>query len=178
MCYFLSEKYIDEGECVSIIYYAPLTIWDRALFISTCIIGLFASVRFTKPKWGSIVLLSVIYILVCMTFCLYGNNILEMKTSYWPHEYHPKPISDTLLFLPSSVIDSNKMDAGYIFIWVIIPLAIYYLYDKLRDKEGKKEVKEFIKGLFTTKDGLKLILAIITFLIFTSIPLLLDWALG
>lgn len=69
-------------------------------------------------------------------------------------------------------------DAGYIFIWVIIPLAIYYLYDKLRDKEGKKEIKEFIKGLFTTKDGLKLILAIITFLIFTSIPLLLDWALG
>lgn len=50
--------------------------------------------------------------------------------------------------------------------------------NKLRDKEGKKEIKEFIKGLFTTKDGLKLILAIITFLIFTSIPLLLDWALG
>lgn len=178
MCYFLSEKYIYEGECVSITYYAPLTIWDRALFISTCIIGLFASVRFTKAQWGSIVLLSVIYILVCMTFCLYGNNILEMNTEYWPHEYHSKPISDTLLFLPSSVIDSNKMDAGYIFIWVIIPLAIYYLYDKLRDKEGKKEVKKFIKGLFTTKDGLKLILAIITFLIFTSIPLLLDWALG
>lgn len=69
------------------------------------------------------------------------------------------------------------MDAGYIFIWVIIPLAIYYLYDKLRDKEGRKEVKEFMKKLFTTKDGLKLILAIIIFLIFTSIPLLLDWAL-
>lgn len=50
------------------------------------------------------------------------------------------------------------MDVGYILIWVIIPLAIYYLYDKLRDKEGRKEVKEFMKGLFTTKDGLKLIL--------------------
>lgn len=69
------------------------------------------------------------------------------------------------------------MDAGYILIWVIIPLAIYYIYDKLRDKEGRKEIKEFMKGLFTTKDGLKLILAIIAFSIFTSIPLLIEWAL-
>lgn len=69
------------------------------------------------------------------------------------------------------------MDAGYILIWVIIPLAIYYIYDKLRDKEGRKEIKEFMRGLFTTKDGLKLILAIIVFSIFTSLPLLIEWAL-
>lgn len=69
------------------------------------------------------------------------------------------------------------MDVGYILIWVIIPLAIYYLYDKLRDKEGRKEVKEFMKGLFTTKDGLKLILIIIVLLIFISIPLLIELAL-
>lgn len=69
------------------------------------------------------------------------------------------------------------MDAGYILIWVIIPLAIYSLYDKLRDKEGRREVKEFMKGLFTTKDGLRLVLAFIVLLILTSIPLLIEWAL-
>lgn len=69
------------------------------------------------------------------------------------------------------------MDAGYILVWVIIPLAIYALYDKLRDKEGRREVKEFMKGLFTTKDGLRLVLASIVLLILTSIPLLIEWAL-
>lgn len=69
------------------------------------------------------------------------------------------------------------MDAGYILIWVIIPLAIYSLYDKLRDKEGRREVKEFMKGLFTTKDGLRLVLAFIVLLILTSIPLFIEWAL-
>lgn len=69
------------------------------------------------------------------------------------------------------------MDAGYILVWVIIPLAIYFLYDKLRDKEGRREVKEFMKGLFTTKDGLRLVLAFIVLLILTSIPLLIEWAL-
>jgi ABC-type tungstate transport system substrate-binding protein len=65
-------------------------------------------------------------------------------------------------------------DMLYIFVWVIIPLGICYLYEKLRDKDGRKEIKAFLKTLFTTINGLRFILVCLLVFLLLSIPSLLD----
>lgn len=92
MLIILSYKYISEGDCAAIVYYEPLTIWDRVIFMAIGIVGLLASVKLTKPNRISTILLSGLFLAISLSFCIFGNQLLEMRTEYWPHEYHPQPI--------------------------------------------------------------------------------------
>lgn len=95
MYFFLCRKYITEGECAAITYYTPLTIWDRIIYVAISLIGLLISIKINKPTKAGLFLLSVIYLAISIIFSLFGNQILEMRTEQWPHEYHVQPLLDT-----------------------------------------------------------------------------------
>ena len=91
--YLLGSKYIEEGECVAILYYLPLSLKDYcAIAILSCSsFGL--SHLLTKGSINKRVLMIevLIYTIIIAILCIYGNNILASVEVGWPHTYHPKP---------------------------------------------------------------------------------------
>lgn len=93
MFVLLDEKYVWIGECASICYYNPLTMWDRIVFAVIGIVGLLVTIKLTKPKRVGTILLSGLYVVIIIAFSIFGNQLMEMPTEHWPHEYHPQPIA-------------------------------------------------------------------------------------
>ena len=90
--YLFGKKYVEEGECVSMLYYLPLSLKDYcAIAILACsAFGL--SYLLTKShlnKWGLIIEVLVYAIIVAILFVC-GNDILASVEFNWPHTYHPK----------------------------------------------------------------------------------------
>lgn len=91
----LNAHYVAVGECAAIVYYKPLTIWDRIVFVVIGIACIIFSVKAVKPKRASMIVLCGAYIAIISVFSIFGNQLLEMRKEYWPHEYHPQPIDST-----------------------------------------------------------------------------------
>lgn len=93
IAYLFRKKYVEEGECVAILYYLPLSVKDYfAIIISACsAFGL--SYLLTKGNINNRVLMleALIYTILVVMLCIYGNNILASVEVNWPHTYHPKP---------------------------------------------------------------------------------------
>ena len=93
IAYLFGKKYIEEGECAAILFYMPLSLKDYcAIIISACTaFGL--SYLLTKGNINNRVLMleALIYTLLVVMLCIYGNNILASVEVGWPHTYHPKP---------------------------------------------------------------------------------------
>lgn len=91
--YILGRKYVEDGECVAILSYMPLSLKDYcAIIISACTaFGL--SYLLTKGNVNKRVLMIevLIYTIIIAILCIYGNNILASVEVNWPHTYHPKP---------------------------------------------------------------------------------------
>ena len=96
VAYLLGKKYVEEGECVAIHYYLPLSLKDYfAIIISACTaFGL--SYLLTKGNVNKRVLMIEVflYTIIVSMLCIYGNNILASVEVNWPHTYHPKPYLD------------------------------------------------------------------------------------
>ena len=96
IAYLFGKKYVEEGECVAILYYLPLSLKDYfAIIISACsAFGL--SCLLTKGNINKRVLMleALIYTILVVMLCIYGNNILASVEVNWPHTYHPKPYLD------------------------------------------------------------------------------------
>lgn len=88
----LSSHYVAIGECASITYYKPLVLCDRLLFIVIGITALFISIKIAKPSKYYIILLSVIYTVLIVSYSIFGNQLLGMIIKDWPHEYRPHSI--------------------------------------------------------------------------------------
>ena len=93
IAYLLGRKYVEDGECVAILYYLPLSLKDYfAIIISACsAFGL--SCLLTKGNVNKRVLMleALIYTILVVMLCIYSNNILASVEVNWPHTYHPKP---------------------------------------------------------------------------------------
>lgn len=89
---FLESHYVAVGECAAISYYKPLAHWDRLLFIVIGITALFISIKIAKPSKYYIILLSVIYTVIIVSYSIFGNQLLGMTIKDWPHEYRPHSI--------------------------------------------------------------------------------------
>lgn len=92
--FILSTHYVGIGECAAIVYYKPLTITDRCIFIVIALVGMLVSLLICKQKKKGIFILGSIYFVITLGLCVYGNQLLERRTIYWPHEYNPKPINN------------------------------------------------------------------------------------
>lgn len=101
----LDKKYATVGDCAEIVYYKPLTMWDRIVFAVIGIIGLSISLKLAKPKRVGTILLSGLYTAIIIAFSIFGNQLLEMRTEHWPHEYHPQPIENKIEKYFSDTID-------------------------------------------------------------------------
>lgn len=93
VAYLLGRKYVEDGECVAILSYIPLSLKDYcAIIISACTaFGL--SYLLTKGNVNKRVLMIEVflYTIIVSMLCIYGNNILASVEVNWPHTYHPKP---------------------------------------------------------------------------------------
>ena len=93
IAHLLGRKYVEDGECVAILYYLPLSLKDYfAIIISACSAFGF-SYLLTKGNINNrvVMLEALIYTLLVVMLCIYGNNILASVEVNWPHTYHPKP---------------------------------------------------------------------------------------
>ncbi len=91
--YLLGTRYVEEGECVTTLYYLPLSLKDYwAIAILACSAFGF-SYLLTKGSMNKRVLMIevLIYTIIIAILCIYGNNILASVEVNWPHTYHPKP---------------------------------------------------------------------------------------
>lgn len=91
--YFLHSKYVAVGECASIVYYTPITIFDRMVIIgigviSSALFSLLSRDRSTTPTKVTI----SIYMLMVIAIDIFGNDIPSMREIDWPTKYHPKPL--------------------------------------------------------------------------------------
>ena len=91
--YLLGSKYIEEGECAAIIYYTPLSLKDYCTIIISACSAFGLSYLLTKGNVNNRVLMleALIYTILVVMLCIYGNNILASVEVNWPHTYHPKP---------------------------------------------------------------------------------------
>lgn len=93
IAYISGRKYVEDGECVAILYYLPLSLKDCfAIIISACT-AFSLSYLLTKGNINKRVLMleALIYTILVVMLCIYGNNILASVEVNWPHTYHPKP---------------------------------------------------------------------------------------
>lgn len=88
----LTSHYVSIGDCAVVVYYKPLTAIDRLLFVIIGFIGLLTSIKISKPNMLFIILLIGVYLAFTFILCVLGDELLELRTEYWPHEYHPQPL--------------------------------------------------------------------------------------
>ncbi|MCM1294807.1 MAG: hypothetical protein NC311_04595 [Muribaculaceae bacterium] len=88
----LCTHYVAKGECAAIIYYRPITSVDIFLFIAIGVVWAFISVFIGKPNRIVTIFIWGIYLTITIFLCIFGNDLLELRTEHWPHEYHPQPI--------------------------------------------------------------------------------------
>ena len=95
--WLLDSRYVENGECAIITYYIPLGIYGKLmLFLTGCVFfSFFFLLRRGKNKFLNLIV-SMLYLTYFITITIYANEILESRTIYWPHEYHPKPIETSL----------------------------------------------------------------------------------
>ena len=93
IAYLLGSKYIEEGECAAILYYIPLSLKDYCTIIISACSAFGLSYLLTKGNINNRVLMleALIYTILVVMLCIYGNNILASVEVNWPHTYHPKP---------------------------------------------------------------------------------------
>lgn len=87
---FLDSKYVEYGECASIVYYTPMTLADKITIVGIGIITsaiFFLLSRDKNPTLRKIVI--AIYMLIVFGMTIWGNTILGMIEIDWPTKYHP-----------------------------------------------------------------------------------------
>lgn len=95
---FLYSHYVWDGRyCAELLFYAPLSLSDRFIFllfggITGFVIWYFGRCKGVFSKMTTLLLIALC-ILTSTILGLYGNDILGSRTEHWPHEYHPTPIS-------------------------------------------------------------------------------------
>ena len=96
--YLLDSHYVwDNESCAAILYYQPLSIADRLLFLFLG--SLFSAILWYIGKCKG--LISQIMTILFIAFCIltaailgfWGNDILGSRTEYWPHEYKVQPLN-------------------------------------------------------------------------------------
>ena len=89
----LEKKYLEEGECVAILYYLPLSLKDYFAIAILAYSAFGLSYLLTKGNVNKKVLMIEVflYTIIVAMLCIYGNNILASVEVNWPHTYHPKP---------------------------------------------------------------------------------------
>ena len=89
----LGTKYVEEGECVLILYYLPLSLTDYHVIFISAFSAFGLSYLLTKRNINKRVLMIevLIYAIIVAMLCIHGNNILASIEVNWPHTYHPKP---------------------------------------------------------------------------------------
>lgn len=91
--FYLWSKYVDIGDCASIVYYNPISIKDILIMALICIgwYGLSVAIMRERRK-VFLITEGVAYVLLLLVFSQGGNAILENRKIHWPTEYHPQPI--------------------------------------------------------------------------------------
>ena len=89
----LGKKYLEEGECVAILYYLPLSLKDYFAIAILAYSAFGLSYLLTKGNIDkkNLIIEVFIYTIIVAMLCIYGNNILAYIEVNWPHTYHPKP---------------------------------------------------------------------------------------
>lgn len=95
----LNTHYVTIGECVAIVYYIPLTAMDKLLFVIIGCMGLLISIKISNPNKPFVILLIGVYFAITFILCAFSNELLGLREEYWPHEYHPQPISFMSLYV-------------------------------------------------------------------------------
>lgn len=107
----LDSHYLSVGECASIIYYQPLTWWDRVCFIlvgtSAWIISLRLIPKGIAHRKIMLTIISLIYVLSVGLYIIFGNKILGEREMDWPHHYKVQPIT-------SIIADKNTAPNSYV----------------------------------------------------------------
>lgn len=96
---FLHSHYVsDDGLCADILYYQPLSIWGRIIFVSLGILASIGNLVAFKILNSSEIRLAIIAIILCLlisfVFGVYGNQILGSRTEHWPQEYKVQPLNN------------------------------------------------------------------------------------
>lgn len=93
LTYFLGSKLIGEGDCAIIYYYIPLSLKDYFAMasIACAAIGLscYLGRRYLNKKLLTIEI--IIYAIIVVIFCVYGDDMNASVEFDWPHTYHPTP---------------------------------------------------------------------------------------
>lgn len=93
----LGGKYIEYGDCTSLIYYQTISFKDIFFMALICLgwYGLSIVLLMKKVRKKYLIIEGVIYLMILLVFSIGGNDILESRKIHWPIEYNPKPIEIT-----------------------------------------------------------------------------------
>lgn len=91
--WLLDKKYIEEGDCVVIVYYVPLSLKDYyAITILGCsAFGLSNLLNQGHINKRDLIFEGLVYVMIISILCIKGNDILASIEINWPHTYHPNP---------------------------------------------------------------------------------------
>ena len=90
---FLNHRYITKGDCAAIVYYVPLSLKDYCaiIFLACTAIGLSCLLSRLHISKTSLIIEVLIYAIIVVIVCVYGNHYLASAEFHWPHTYHPTP---------------------------------------------------------------------------------------
>ncbi len=90
---FLGHKFIGKGDCAIIYFYIPLSLKDYFTMASIACAAIGLSYFLNRRDFSKRLLITevVIYAIIVVLLCVYGNDILASVEFEWPHTYHPTP---------------------------------------------------------------------------------------
>ena len=91
--WLLDKKYIEEGDCVIIVYYVPLSLKDyyEITILGCSAFGLSNLLNQGYINKRDLIFEGLVYVMIISILCIKGNDILASIEINWPHTYHPKP---------------------------------------------------------------------------------------
>ena len=97
-CWFLYSHYVwDNGLCVSILHYQPLSAWGRIIFVSFGIMACLGILLVYRNLHSTNIRMATFAITLCLllsiVFSVFGNQILGSRTEHWPDEYKVQPLN-------------------------------------------------------------------------------------
>lgn len=133
--YFLNTHYIEIGECAALVYYIPITLKGRLIFVLlgvTCAgVTTYISLIHSN-KYGAVVMELLLYIASTIIICCFSNDILGSRTIYWPHIYKVQPTTILKVEHPINEYSyQNAKTSDRIFIRYKHPINGYNVFCEL-----------------------------------------------
>lgn len=93
LCYLLNAHLVATHQDTAVIWvYKAHTVLDYSIYFGICLVAFILSSLLFRINKKVLIIEGVVYFIIALIFCLFGDNILSSIHFDWPMNYTPRPI--------------------------------------------------------------------------------------